>query len=83
MISPLGRGHRGGVLSISSGSALDISWDRGGSATAEGRTVGALEPAAAAVEGRMAGALGSATVVAASRVEVSAGERDVLRTRGR
>ena len=31
MISPLGKGHRGGALSISNSSALDNSWGKGSS----------------------------------------------------
>ena len=33
MISPLGRGHKGGALSNSSGNSLDISWSREGSSS--------------------------------------------------
>ena len=56
MISPLGRGHRGGAHSISSGTALDGSWVRKVAAAAaavgaEGRATAALGPAAADAHG--------------------------------
>ena len=67
MISPLGKGHKGGALNISNGSTLDGSWGEGGGDGAEGSA---------------AAALGS-TVTAAARVEVPAGGVGLWRTRSR
>ena len=80
MISPLGRGHRGGALNISSGSALDGSWGRGG-VGGRGCTEATLGPAAA-VGGCAAAALGQ-TTAAAPGVEVSVGGVGLWHTCGR
>ena len=79
MISPLGRGHRGGTLSISGGSALDSNWAREAAVEAKGRATGALGSAATAAEGRTAGALGP-TATAALGVEVPTGRVELRRT---
>ena len=67
MISPLGRGHRGGALSISSDNALDSSWAGEATAAAEGSATGVLGPA----------------TVAAPGVEVPVGGVELRRTHGR
>ena len=71
MISPLGRGHRGGTLSITSSWALYSRWGRGTTAT-EGRTTGTLGSAPAAATEGAAAAEGLAAAELGPDVEVPA-----------
>ena len=72
MISPLGRGHRGGTLSITSSRALYSSWARGSSGY-RGASVGTLGPALTTVVKEAPTAEGAATAELGLGVEVRTG----------
>ena len=81
MISPLGKGHRGGTLSITSSRTLYSSCGRGRVAT-EGCAAGTLGPALAAAIKKAPATEGTATVELRPRVEVPVGGVGPWCTRG-